>query len=594
MSAIIKKNFNLLIIFTVTMIASFSCMDPVFQDEQKILENTDVDFLDPDNDFPNGNFDDKLNDWGGYTDNAESFVSLDTSNEPSYSDMSIENVVKISARNGGSGIYNYFSYRPGDTLSFSFYYMIPDSIASQSNYLMFELGHSARSVDKKRNILEVNNSWYTPENEDSTKRLIVDGNWHKVKMEHVFTHQNTEGMYFRVGLWEGSQYQTGELSSESVVILLDNFHVNRKENNNSKPSDFNIIFPNSNSIFDLDTINNFQTIPFLWEPSFDEDTVLYTNRLVAKIPADNLLMSNGFEEYEEVTRVNPADNSVIDYKMPDGFGLGFLNWFVGQSDGDNYFTSWVTDTVSRTGDHSFRIGPAPVNKPKHSSLLMYTLSMVFSNETMNKDRIEPGSELILRGYMMTPSDDKLTGDNSASIMISTFTDEWYYHTSPSIKSNYEPDIWHPFEVSMIIPESSFSPNTSVALLCFRYDQYADGKGSVYFDDIVISISKPIRYKVTDYFDITTNQTSSTMSGAYLQNLFDYINYDLSGLTLSTIKFDWSILATDLSAHVQALNSPIIFTVLDSSPSESTSNIGNIDTDDHQIESLIINQLIGGN
>ena len=237
------------------------------------------------------------------------------------------------------------------------------------------------------------------------------------------------------------------------------------------------------------------------------------------------------------------------------------------------------------------MGAAPVNKPKHTSTLMYTLSMVFTNGAINKDRIKPGTNLTIKGYMMTPSADKLTGDNSAALMVSTFTDEWYYHTSPTIRSDYEPDIWHPFEVSMRLPESSWAPNTVAAWLCFRYDQYADGTGSVYFDDVSISASEPIRYKITNFFDITTNQTSSTMSGNYIQNLFNFINYDLSGLTFNSVDFEWSILATDLSSQVEALNSPIVFTVFDSSHLEYTTIFNSKNQKFPDLQSFIFNQIM---
>ena len=54
-----------------------------------------------------------------------------------------------------------------------------------------------------------------------------------------------------------------------------------------------------------------------------------------------------------------------------------------------------------------------------------------------------------------------------------------------------------------------------------------------------------------------------MSATYLKNLFSYIVSDLSGITFSQVQFEWGIMATDLNHEVKALNSPIIFTVIDS-------------------------------
>ena len=79
-----------------------------------------------------------------------------------------------------------------------------------------------------------------------------------------------------------------------------------------------------------------------------------------------------------------------------------------------------------------------------------------------------------------------------------------------------------------------------------------------------------------------------MSGNYIQNLFNFINYDLSGLTFSSVDFEWSILATDLSSQVEALNSPVVFTVLDSSPSEFTTNLNSTDQNFSHLQSFIFN------
>ena len=53
-----------------------------------------------------------------------------------------------------------------------------------------------------------------------------------------------------------------------------------------------------------------------------------------------------------------------------------------------------------------------------------------------------------------------------------------------------------------------------------------------------------------------------MSSTYLKNLFSYIVSDLSGIAFSEVQFEWGILATDLKDEVKALNSPITFTVID--------------------------------
>ena len=88
-----------------------------------------------------------------------------------------------------------------------------------------------------------------------------------------------------------------------------------------------------------------------------------------------------------------------------------------------------------------------------------------------------------------------------------------------------------------------------------------------------------------------NTISSTMSGNYIQNLFNFINYDLSGLTFNSVDFEWSILATDLSSQVEALNSPVVFTVFDSSPLEYTTIFNSKNQKFPDLQSFIFNQII---
>ena len=54
-----------------------------------------------------------------------------------------------------------------------------------------------------------------------------------------------------------------------------------------------------------------------------------------------------------------------------------------------------------------------------------------------------------------------------------------------------------------------------------------------------------------------------------KNLFSYIVNDLSGISFSEVDFEWGLLATDLNHEVKALNSPINFTVIDTTFSNGT-------------------------
>ena len=112
-------------------------------------------------------------------------------------------------------------------------------------------------------------------------------------------------------------------------------------------------------------------------------------------------------------------------------------------------------------------------------------------DNINKDRIVPGSEVTISGYMMTPSSDPLTGENSAAIIICSRERTWLYATSQTITSNHQPDVWHYVEVKMTIPERSDRPNTSTTYLHFRYNQFLENKGTIFFDDVKISVSNPL-------------------------------------------------------------------------------------------------------
>ena len=78
------------------------------------------------------------------------------------------------------------------------------------------------------------------------------------------------------------------------------------------------MYPQTGDAFNLDTITNFQTIPFEWEASIDPDTVLYTNRLVCKVVCDGAMVSNGFESYTLNEQWDPVLTKQVFRKMPSG------------------------------------------------------------------------------------------------------------------------------------------------------------------------------------------------------------------------------------------------------------------------------------
>ena len=290
----------------------------------------------------------------------------------------------------------------------------------------------------------------------------------------------------------------------------------------------------------------------------------YTNRLVCKVVCDGALVSNGFESFTLNQEWDPVSEQQITRKMPEGYGTLSRNWFTLQSENGlthQYRNSSVVDTISRSGEHSLRLDHVDFDEdPALYTSLMYRISTVTDN--FDKDRIRP-TELIIKGYAMTPSGNKLSGENSASLVIYSATDIWNISTSEVINKNYEADIWHPFEVSVVVPERRQFPNTSTVFMAFRYNQYFEGSGEVFFDDVTITTSEPITFYVTDFYDVVTPNTSTIMSATYLKNLFSYIISDLSGITFNQVQFEWGLLSTDLNHEVKALNSPITFTVIDS-------------------------------
>jgi len=159
---------------------------------------------------------------------------------------------------------------------------------------------------------------------------------------------------------------------------------------------------------------------------------------------------------------------------------------------------------------------------------------------------------------------KIEGDNTGSVVLAAVDDTWNYSTSPVVNADKVPGEWYPFEVSMTIPERREYPNTTTVFLGFRFSQFNGEGGEVYFDDITLSSSRPLTYFVTDYYEVITPQTNTIMSAAYLRGLFSFVKNDLNGIQFSQVDFEWSILATDFYQEVHALNSPLNFTVIDTS------------------------------
>ena len=82
-----------------------------------------------------------------------------------------------------------------------------------------------------------------------------------------------------------------------------------------------------------------------------------------------------------------------------------------------------------------------------------------------------------------------------------------------------------------------------------------------------------------------------MSSTYLKNLFSYIVSDLSGISFSQVEFEWGILATDLNNEVKAINSPISFTVIDSTFNDLNNSM-QFGPNMNEMDDEIISNLLG--
>ena len=548
------------------IVLSMSCMDPVIEPEDQYSDYVGgvaaKSLNDPEQGFPNGSFEEDLKYWGGWEGGETGYVTVRT-HSPNDSSMAAhgDKSLKITAQNGGAGIYSYFSYNPGDTLVYTFSYMIPTAVEIVEGNPAFNLQVGTRPTNENDSFLDDFTITYFSCDSTGDNQLIADGEWHEATVKFANKSLETAGTYFQFWFWEWSVWNWFAPERE-LIAYVDNFRVDIKQSSDPKPTDFSILHPSSGDVFNLDTIVGFQTIPFSWEAATDNDTVVYTNKLVTRVPCDGALISDGFESYEVLTRIDPATGLPSNYKMPDGFGTFASNWFYGQSNGESEFTIWVSDTASRTGSHSLRMGASSLETSAHYTTMLYRLSQVDFN--WNKDRITPGTIITVNGYMMTPEDSKIEGNNTGSVVLAAVDDTWNYATSPVVNADKVPGEWYPFEVSMTIPERREYPNTTTVFLGFRFSQFNGEGGEVYFDDITLSSSRPLTYFVTDYYEVITPQTNTMMSAAYLRGLFSFVKNDLNGIQFSQVDFEWSILATDFYQEVHALNSPLNFTVIDTS------------------------------
>ena len=323
-----KINFRNFGFYFITTFFIFSCMDPVIDTDDSYSDFLEIDASEylnnPNEGFVNGGFEDGLAFWGGNRDQFNNDVQNIGIVEIDTADTIVQAIegnkcLKLTSQSGAVGIYRYFEYTPGDTIEYTFSYYVRTPAGYIRNSPAFNLQVFLTATDEDANFLEFSDTYYSIGNVDPNLEIYADNEWHTVTA--TFTNNSLEavGNYLQVRIGEWSNWDWDYDYPRSISVLLDDFKVEVKKSKNSKPSDFNILHPVSGDAFNLDTIVNFQTIPFSWEPSIDSDTVSYTNRLVCKVVCDGALVSKGFESFSMNEVWDPVLEQQITRKMPQGY-----------------------------------------------------------------------------------------------------------------------------------------------------------------------------------------------------------------------------------------------------------------------------------
>ena len=221
----------------------------------------------------------------------------------------------------------------------------------------------------------------------------------------------------------------------------------RENNDNS----FSILYPATGDAFNLDTITNFQTIPFEWETSIDPDTVLYTNRLVCKVVCDGALISDGFESFTLNEQWDPVSEQMITRKMPEGYGTLSANWFTLQSNNDlthQYVNSGIVDTTLENEERLLEISLIFSIELLILLLFDFTTDLIIALVSFKSEIVSEKSEtLVLRLALVGSSKTKLIFSKTSlalRIIVSIFSCSG---VSFSLTSSVKPGATDDFKVS---------------------------------------------------------------------------------------------------------------------------------------------------
>ena len=197
-----------------------------------------------------------------------------------------------------------------------------------------------------------------------------------------------------------------------------------------------------------------------------------------------------------------------------GFELsgGSLEWVLNEY-------SLVTNTFSQAGSYSLKVTEgAGVG---YQSIVIY-----------------PGEELVLSGYMLTPSTNSadptpLTGIREGQITIEyfdDFSDVAVRIDAERLTSAHSQDAWHYFSITSLVPPRAESAN--ISLKVFSPD-FETSSGNVYFDGVDLTVSKdhdldgmPDRWEINYPSALSTNIPADSIEDADNDTLINLDEYRL--------------------------------------------------------------------
>ena len=315
---------------------------------------------------------------------------------------------------------------------------------------------------------------------------------------------------------------------ENAYVLVDDFSISTETLLNQAPSGFSLIAPNDGSILPEE-----DEIEFTWSDAedLDGDTITYELEIWTEAVVENYLVNSGFDD-------------VVTHWLGDEIPAEWDFW--------PYYYHNVF-SYPQIGDSSYNLNY--VHGGEHSMSITGDFTGQ-SNKTIlyqgfSTDYIPPGTTVKFSGYMLNPSLDPIKNDNQAYISIDQFSkatsavnnSTWIInHSSESMTSNHELDVWKYFEVS-----SKTEENTNYIQIRINFEQFNDDSGTVFIDDLSISTNNT-RLILHNQTDI--NSTNISVDKSILIDPYDFSSR-------SSLTYYWDIKANDLFSSSASENGPFL-------------------------------------